>query len=98
MAQAVEKHADALWLTSDNPRSEDPEKIIREMVLGLSPGTDARCCVDRREAIAAALADSRTDDLLVVAGRGHETHQEVDGALIEFSDRAVVAELLGVAC
>lgn len=97
MAQAVEKHADALWLTSDNPRSEDPAKILREMALGLSPGADARCCVDRREAIAAALAATATDDLLVVAGRGHETHQEVAGTFVEFSDRAVVAELLGVA-
>jgi UDP-N-acetylmuramoyl-L-alanyl-D-glutamate--2,6-diaminopimelate ligase len=97
MARAAAGQADELWLTSDNPRSEDPAKIIRDMRAGLTGSSDAHSCVDRREAIAAALAAAGPGDLLMVAGRGHETHQEVAGQLLELSDRAVVAQLLGVA-
>jgi UDP-N-acetylmuramoyl-L-alanyl-D-glutamate--2,6-diaminopimelate ligase len=94
MAAAAERTADVLWLTSDNPRSEAPAAIIADMRRGLA----GRACVhedtDRRAAIAGALAAAGTDDLVVIAGKGHEDYQEIAGVRRPFSDRAVVAELL----
>jgi UDP-N-acetylmuramoyl-L-alanyl-D-glutamate--2,6-diaminopimelate ligase len=95
---AVAASADEVIVTSDNPRSEDPASIIAAIVAGIPAAARDRCraIVDRREAIAAAIAGSSTADLVVVAGRGHETVQEVMGERRPFSDRAVVREALGV--
>jgi UDP-N-acetylmuramoyl-L-alanyl-D-glutamate--2,6-diaminopimelate ligase len=86
--------ADVAVLTSDNPRSEDPLAIIREVWTGCD-GT-ARLVVepDRRLAIAAALRAADSGDVVVVAGKGHETVQERAGRTVEFSDRVVIAEEL----
>jgi len=94
MAQVAERHADVLWLTSDNPRSEDPDCIIDAMTAGLSGSACAHRCTDRREATARALAEADADDLIVVAGKGHENYQEIAGVRSEYSDRDVVANLL----
>jgi UDP-N-acetylmuramoyl-L-alanyl-D-glutamate--2,6-diaminopimelate ligase len=95
MAAAAERTSDVLWLTSDNPRSEAPAAIIADMRAGLT----GRACVheeaDRRAAISGALAAARPDDLVVVAGKGHEDYQEIAGVRRPFSDRVIVAELLG---
>jgi len=96
MAAAAERHADVLWLTSDNPRSEDPERILDDMAGGLTGTVCTHRCADRREAIAGAIGDAAANDLVVVAGKGHEDYQEVAGVRSEFSDRKVVANLLGV--
>lgn len=96
MAAAAERHADELWLTSDNPRSEDPLAIIADMRSGLSGARRVRECADRREAIAAAVADAGPGDTVVIAGKGHEDYQEVNGRRTPFSDRAVVQELLKI--
>jgi UDP-N-acetylmuramoyl-L-alanyl-D-glutamate--2,6-diaminopimelate ligase len=98
MAAAAERHADELWLTSDNPRSEDPLAIIRDMRGGLSGRVVAHVCPDRREAIERALAAATADDLVLVAGKGHEAYQEVAGERRRFSDRALAVELLAGAC
>jgi UDP-N-acetylmuramoyl-L-alanyl-D-glutamate--2,6-diaminopimelate ligase len=95
MASAAERHADVLWLTSDNPRSEDPDGILDDMAAGLTGAVCSHRCVDRGEAIAAALDAAGPNDLLVVAGKGHEDYQEIAGERIDFSDRLVVADLLG---
>ncbi len=94
MAAAAEGQADELWLTSDNPRSEDPLRIIADMRAGLSGRVPARECADRREAIAAALAAAGSGDTVLVAGKGHEDYQEVRGERRPFSDRAVVQAAL----
>lgn len=94
MAAAAERYADALWLTSDNPRSEDPTAIIADMRAGLRGIRAARECADRRQAIAAALAAAKPGDTVLIAGKGHEDYQEIDGRRTPFSDRAVVGELL----
>jgi UDP-N-acetylmuramoyl-L-alanyl-D-glutamate--2,6-diaminopimelate ligase len=96
MAEAAERHADVLWLTSDNPRSEDPERILDDMVGGLTGTACTHRCADRREAIAGAIRGAAANDLVVVAGKGHEDYQEVAGVRSEFSDREIVANLLGV--
>jgi UDP-N-acetylmuramoyl-L-alanyl-D-glutamate--2,6-diaminopimelate ligase len=94
MAAAAEQFADVLWLTSDNPRSEAPDAIIADMHAGLRGRACAHEEVDRQAAIAAALRGARPDDLVLVAGKGHEDYQEIAGVRRPYSDRAVVAELL----
>jgi UDP-N-acetylmuramoyl-L-alanyl-D-glutamate--2,6-diaminopimelate ligase len=95
MAQAASKHADVLWLTSDNPRSEDPQLIVREMRRGLSSSSGVHECVDRRAAIEQAIRQAEPGDLVVIAGKGHEDYQEIKGEKVPFSDREVVQSILG---
>lgn len=97
MAAAAERQADELWLTSDNPRSEDPERILADMAGGLTGRVAAHRCVDRAEAIAAAIAGAAEDDVVLVAGKGHEDYQEIAGERRPYSDRQRVAELLALA-
>jgi UDP-N-acetylmuramoyl-L-alanyl-D-glutamate--2,6-diaminopimelate ligase len=94
MAAAAEQYADVLWLTSDNPRTEAPERIIADMRAGLTGAACVHEEVDRRAAIAAALQRARPADVVLVAGKGHEDYQEIAGVRRPFSDRALVAELL----
>ncbi len=94
MAAAAERYADELWLTSDNPRSEDPEHIIAEMRAGLTGRVTARDCADRRRAVEAAVAASRSGDVVLLAGKGHEDYQEIGDERRPFSDRALAAELM----
>ncbi len=95
MARAVERCADVLWLTSDNPRSEDPEQIIADMRKGLSGGGRVFELSDRAEAITSAVESAAPEDLILVAGKGHETYQEIQGQRIPYSDRELVALLTG---
>jgi len=104
MGAAATRLADVAILTSDNPRGEDPEAIVAEVQAGAVPSADearasGRLIVegDRRAAIARALEAAGSNDVVVVAGKGHETTQEVAGALLPFDDRAVVAELVEAA-
>jgi len=94
MAAAAERGADILWLTSDNPRSEDPERIIADMRAGLDGRVPARQCADRRAAIETAVAAAAEGDTVLVAGKGHEDYQEIDGRRRPFSDRQVVETLM----
>ena len=89
MAQAAAGGADVVVLTSDNPRSEDPLDILEQM----RPGApDASLEVDRRSAIALAVAQARPGDAVVVAGKGHETGQDTGGVVTPFDDRVVLRE------
>jgi UDP-N-acetylmuramoyl-L-alanyl-D-glutamate--2,6-diaminopimelate ligase len=83
-------------LTSDNPRSEDPMAIIDEMRLGIlaADGSRAFVNVDRREAIRQAVAMAQPGDVVLVAGKGHETYQEVRGVRHHFDDAEVLKETL----
>lgn len=95
MGRAAGELADHVIVTSDNPRSEDQEAIIDEIVSGLvTTGVTYERILDRRDAIRAALVAARPCDVVVVAGKGHEPYQEVAGVRHPFSDRDVaVAEL-----
>lgn len=89
MARVAAKWSDRVFLTSDNPRTEHPEEIINQMRHGLDP-IDTRKCIaiaDRREAIRMAAQLTQSGDIVLVAGKGHETYQEVDGIRHEFDDR-----------
>jgi UDP-N-acetylmuramoyl-L-alanyl-D-glutamate--2,6-diaminopimelate ligase len=84
MGAAVSRHADSVWLTSDNPRGEDPRAIIEEIRPGVTVAHEVR--VDRRDAIGAAIAGARAADVVLLAGKGHEPYQEIAGRRVPFSD------------
>ena len=94
MARVAAAGSDRVFLTSDNPRTEDPGMILAEMQAGLDP-IDKRKCIsitDRREAIRAAAAFSEAGDIVLVAGKGHETYQEINGVRQDFDDRKVLID------
>ena len=89
MAAAVARHADAMFLTSDNPRSEDPERILDAVQSGVPASfTRWQRVSDRRAAIRSAIDSARIDELVVIAGKGHEAMQIVAGQELPFDDRA----------
>jgi UDP-N-acetylmuramoyl-L-alanyl-D-glutamate--2,6-diaminopimelate ligase len=95
MGEAATRLADLTILTSDNPRSEEPEAIIAEIEAGARHGGGAYLVQpDRRAAIRAALAEAEPSDVVVIAGKGHETGQEFKDRTIPFDDRVVAAEEL----
>jgi UDP-N-acetylmuramoyl-L-alanyl-D-glutamate--2,6-diaminopimelate ligase len=97
MGEIATRLADRVIVTSDNPRSEDPEAIIEEILVGAGPSTDHEA--DRREAIARTIAGAEPGDVVVIAGKGHEQGQEFEaGRKLPFDDVAVAREALrGVA-
>ena len=94
MARSATSGSDRVILTSDNPRSEDPAAIMRDMEQGLDPIDKRKCLsiVDRREAIRTAAALAEPGDIVLVAGKGHETYQEIRGERIPFDDRLELKE------
>jgi UDP-N-acetylmuramoyl-L-alanyl-D-glutamate--2,6-diaminopimelate ligase len=85
--------ADVTVLTSDNPRSEDPELILREVAAGV-PGGEVILEVDRHRAIERAVALAQDGDVVLILGKGHETGQEIEGRILPFDDRDVAREIL----
>lgn len=94
MAEAACEWSDRVILTSDNPRSEDPLQIIRDMEAGLGAAYRRKyiSIADRREAIKTAVSLARPDDIILVAGKGHEKYQEIKGVRNHFDDKEVVKE------
>ena len=86
--------ADLAVITSDNPRTEDPDAIIAQVTAQLQPGEAVRVEPDRRRAIAIALAAASPGDIVLILGKGHETGQDVHGVVTPFDDRVVAAEAL----
>jgi len=97
MGRAGAEHSDLTVVTSDNPRSEQPESIVAEVAAGTEgAGSEVEVVIDRREAIALALGRAAPGDTVVIAGKGHEEGQEFeDGRKIPFDDREVAREELG---
>jgi UDP-N-acetylmuramyl tripeptide synthase len=82
-------------VTSDNPRSEDPETIIAQILEGIPAGAPKlEVEVDRAAAIRLALGRAREGDIVLIAGKGHETYQELAGGTIDFDDRLVARAVL----
>jgi UDP-N-acetylmuramoyl-L-alanyl-D-glutamate--2,6-diaminopimelate ligase len=88
MGEVAGRLADVVVLTSDNPRSEDPGEIMAQVRAGIGPGAELVIEPDRSAAIARAVGLARTGDVIVLAGKGHETTQELDGSVVPFDDRA----------
>jgi len=94
MAKISVKLADQVILTSDNPRSEDPESIIEQMLDGVDVASRRKVLkiTDRREAIRTAVTLAKSNDIILVAGKGHEDYQEVRGVRHPFDDRKIIEE------
>ena len=98
MAAVACDWSDKVILTSDNPRSEDPQAIIAEMAAGVSPGNQRKtlAIADRREAIKTACHLAKAGDIILVAGKGHEKYQEIKGVRHHFDDKEVLTEQLNL--
>jgi UDP-N-acetylmuramoyl-L-alanyl-D-glutamate--2,6-diaminopimelate ligase len=94
MARAAEQYADHVVVTSDNPRHEDPQTIIRQIINGFARPDIVDSFIDRREAILHAITQAGTEDVILIAGKGHESCQLVGDECIEFDDCNVARELL----
>ncbi|MDH5598165.1 MAG: UDP-N-acetylmuramoyl-L-alanyl-D-glutamate--2,6-diaminopimelate ligase, partial [Cyclobacteriaceae bacterium] len=96
MAEIAARFSDKIILTSDNPRFEDPVEIIREMEKGLSPVEQRKSIsiTDREEAIKAACMMANPFDIILVAGKGHETYQEIKGERFPFDDKEILGRFL----
>ncbi|MBE2211536.1 MAG: UDP-N-acetylmuramoyl-L-alanyl-D-glutamate--2,6-diaminopimelate ligase [Xanthomonadaceae bacterium] len=94
MAAIAEKLSERVIVTDDNPRGEDGDAIVADIVAGFEKPEAAVVLRDRRAAIARAIGDATADDIVLVAGKGHETYQEVAGVKHAFDDMAVARELL----
>ena len=98
MAQEAVKHSDRVIITSDNPRNEDPQEIINDMLAGLDAGQrhGVLSIVDRREAIRTACTLAQPGDVILVAGKGHEDYQIIKGVKHHFDDHEVIREAFGI--
>ena len=96
MADIACKFSDKVIFTADNPRDEEPEAIIAEMQKGVKPSDFKKTLsiTDRREAIKTAVSLAEINDIILVAGKGHETYQEIKGKKIDFDDRKILSELI----
>ncbi len=94
MAAAAEAGSDICVITSDNPRNDDPQVIIADAVKGFTRPKNHATIVDRREAIKTALENARGGDIVLVAGKGHEDYQEIQGKKFPFDDRRVIRQLM----
>ncbi|MBG3878176.1 UDP-N-acetylmuramoyl-L-alanyl-D-glutamate--2,6-diaminopimelate ligase, partial [Desulfovibrio oxamicus] len=88
-------HADVAVLTSDNPRHEDPQAIMADVLPGLAGAREVVSDPDRAQAIGKALALLQPGDVLLVAGKGHESYQQIGDRKVPYSDQQVIREILG---
>ncbi len=94
MAAIAERHADAVFVTDDNPRGEDGDAIVADIMAGFDRPDAVRVVRDRRAAILRAVAEAGRSDIVLVAGKGHEPYQEIDGVRHPFDDTRVAGEAL----
>jgi UDP-N-acetylmuramoyl-L-alanyl-D-glutamate--2,6-diaminopimelate ligase len=95
MAKVAVEKSDKLILTSDNPRTEDQDRIFADMLKGVERKYNSKVIMinNRREAIKTACLMAQKDDIILVAGKGHESYQEIDGVKHHFDDREVIKEM-----
>lgn len=96
MAAAAEKLADLITITSDNPRTEDPDAIIEDAMIGFKAPDKVSRITNRRQAIEQVIAQADAQTIILIAGKGHETYQEVDGTRHPFDDRKIARAALTV--
>jgi UDP-N-acetylmuramoyl-L-alanyl-D-glutamate--2,6-diaminopimelate ligase len=90
MGKAAEKWCQKIWLTSDNPRDEEPDQIIQDIYSGISNQMKVQCISDRSLAIFTALENLKSNEILIVAGKGHENYIESKGIKTPYSDEETV--------
>ena len=95
MAQSACDLSDKVILTSDNPRSEEPEEILKDMQQGLTSAAKRKyiAIADRKEAIKTAVSFANPEDIILIAGKGHEKYQEIKGVRYDFDDKAILSEM-----
>lgn len=95
MAEVACEHSDKVVFTSDNPRSEDPDAILKDMEAGLLPSMRKKYSViaDRKEAIKIAVEMAQKEDILLIAGKGHEKYQDIKGVKYPFDDKQILNEM-----
>ena len=98
MAQEAVKQSDRVSITSDNPRFEEPQDIVNDMLAGLTEADREKtlAIVDRREAIRTAAKMAQKGDVILVAGKGHEPYQEVKGVKHHFDDHEEIRAAFGI--
>lgn len=96
MATVACEHSDKVVFTSDNPRTEDPAQIIKDMEEGLPASARRKylAITDRKEAIKTALSLAGEGDIILVAGKGHEKYQDINGIKNHFDDKEVIPEMI----
>ncbi len=94
MGKVASQYSDVVIITSDNPRSEDPVKIIQEIEKGIIKETDVYIIPDREEAIKKAVYMAEKGDTVLIAGKGHETYQEIKGVKLPFDDRGIAEKYI----
>ncbi len=94
MGKIADEKSDIFWLTNDNPRSEDPLNIVDDIKAGIKPGRSFHIQTDRHKAITEALSEAKDDDLVLIAGKGHEKYQIIKDTIAPFDDREVVKKIL----
>jgi len=94
MGKVASRYADRIYLTEDNPRSEDPNEIIAQILQGIEDKSKVEVIIDRKEGIKKALEDARPGDTLILAGKGHEDYQIIGDEKLHFSDKETALEFL----
>jgi UDP-N-acetylmuramoyl-L-alanyl-D-glutamate--2,6-diaminopimelate ligase len=94
MGKTAQQYADVIFLTNDNPRNEDPDVIIQAILSGIENKDPINIEIDRKAAIKSAINVAEKNDIVLIAGKGHERYQDIKGVRHEFSDQAVVSKLL----
>ena len=98
MGEVACEHSDKVIFTSDNPRNEDPQEILDQMETGLNSAAKRKfvSIVDRKQAIKTAVSMAGPDDIVLIAGKGHEKYQEIKGVKHHFDDREVLKEMFEI--
>jgi UDP-N-acetylmuramoyl-L-alanyl-D-glutamate--2,6-diaminopimelate ligase len=94
MGKVASHYADRIYLTEDNPRSEDPQEIVAQIMEGMEDKDKVEVIIDRKEGIRKAMEDAQPGDTLILAGKGHEEHQIIGDKKLHFSDKETALELL----
>ena len=94
MAEAVEAYADQVFVTSDNPRFESPDAIIADIINGFEVLDNVVCITDRKDAINQAISKAGPNDIVLIAGKGHENYQDIEGVKHSFDDQVIAKEAL----
>ena len=94
MGSIAEEFSDNVFITSDNPRSEDPEKIVSEILKGIEKRDQIKIEIDRFKAIKESIEFAKKEDIVLIAGKGHEDYQILNDKIIDFDDRKIAYKFL----
>jgi UDP-N-acetylmuramoyl-L-alanyl-D-glutamate--2,6-diaminopimelate ligase len=96
MAKVAEQLADLIFVTSDNPRTENPDEIIKDIIAGFANLDSQKIFIDanRKKAVKSAIKTARKNDIVLIAGKGHETYQIIGNQKFDFSDKKIAQDIL----